>query len=263
MHRTAARLVRVTCTDGRTAQVLTRGEGRPLLLLHGWGLDGLAYRAPVRGLAGLGFQVFAPTVNVALGRRWSLSGLARRIDAVCEALGIPPCPMLGHSFGGVVGARFAIDFPERVTSFVAVNSALISPGGWQLTRLALPGPHYRMAADRRLIAGFARAQRAPGVKAHLVDSVRWMLSTDLGAELPKLGERGLPAAVLWAREACLPEALGRRSADLMRASYHPVRTGAPRALGHIWPLTNPSLFVERAGNVIEALSGAQRARPCA
>lgn len=250
-RRRATRVVTVACADGKTANVLTCGEGRPLILLHGWGLDGVAYRAALRGLARLGFQVFAPTVNVAFGRRWSLAGLARRVDAVCSALDIEPCPVVGHSFGGVVAAQLALDFPARVTSLVAVNSALISPGGWQLTRLALPGRHYRLAADRRLIAGFFRAQRPRATHAHLVGSVRWMLSTDMTSHLPKLAERGLPSAVLWAREACLHQTLGRRAAELLRARYHPIRHDV--ALGHVWPLTETPLFVDRVARAIEEL----------
>jgi pimeloyl-ACP methyl ester carboxylesterase len=250
-RRGATRLVRVACADGKTISVLTAGEGRALILLHGWGLDGIAYRAALRGLADRGFQVFAPTVNVALGRRWSLDGLARRVEAICNELGVGPCPVVGHSFGGVVGAQLALDFPTRVTSLVAVNSALVSPGGWQLTRLALPGQHYRLAADRRLIAGFLRAQRPRGTRAHLVGSVRWMLSTDMTSRLPKLAERGLPAAVLWAREACLSEALGRRAAELLGARYHAIAPDV--ALGHIWPLTRVTIFVERVARAIEEL----------
>ncbi len=264
-HRTRA--LEVACADGSTTRVWTRGEGRPLVLLHGWGLDGLAYRAALRGFAKQGFQVFAPTANVALGRRWSLRGLARRLDAVCAALGVGTCPVVGHSFGGVVGARFALDFPGRVASFIAVNSALVSPGGWQLTSLALPGQHYRLAADRRVIAAFARAQRARGSFAHLAGSVRWMLSTDLASELPKLHERRLPCAVLWAHDAVLHESLGRRAADLMGARFDAVSApgGPDDGLGHVWPLKSAPMFVERVVRVIEELgsSGHLAPRPAA
>lgn len=252
-RRRALRLVKVACADGKAASVLTCGEGRPLLVLHGWGLDGLAYRAAARGFAKLGFQVFAPTVNVTYGRRWSLGGLARRVNAVCAALGVSSCAVVGHSFGGVIGAKFALEFPERASSFVAVNSALVSPGGWQLTRLALPGPHYRLATDRRLIAAFGRAQRARGSAAHLVGSVRWMLSTDLRSELPTLAKRGLPSAVLWAPDACLSDGLGRHAAQLMGGRYHPIQPDLDMAIGHIWPLTNAALFVERVAGAIEEL----------
>jgi pimeloyl-ACP methyl ester carboxylesterase len=228
-------------------------------MLHGWGLDGRAYRAALHGFARAGWQVYAPTANVAMGQRWSLGGLARRVEAISNALGVPPCSVVGHSFGGVIAARLALDFPRRVRSLVAVNSALVSPGGWKLCRLGLPGGHYRLAVDRRVISAFARAQCTPGALAHLAGSIRWMLSTDLAPELPRIRERSLPAAVLWAIDTCLPEALGQRAAELMGASFHPIAREAGAEEGdHLWPLRNPEMFVDRVVHALDGLVGAPR-----
>jgi pimeloyl-ACP methyl ester carboxylesterase len=203
----------------------------------------------------VGFRVFAPTANVAVGRKWSLAGLARRVDAICRALDVPRCPVVGHSFGGVIAAKLAIEFPERVSALVAVNSALVSPGRWQLVRLGVPGPHYRMAAGGSVVRAFARAQRQPETFAHIIGSIRWMLSTDLANELPTLRARGLPSAILWALETCLSEHLGLRAAELMGARFLAVApTGDP--LDHLWPLRDPEMFVDRVAQaVLDLTSG--------
>jgi pimeloyl-ACP methyl ester carboxylesterase len=247
----------VSCADGQSVRVWTEGEGRPLLVLHGWGLDGHAYRAALRGFASAGYKVFAPTTNVAVGRRWSLTGLAGRVAAVCDALGIASCPVVGHSFGGVIAAKLALDFPDRVSALVVVNSALVSPGLWKLCRLAVPGAHYRLAADRRVLYSFARAQSRPATLAHLAGSVRWMLSTDLASQLPKLRQRCLPSAVLWALDRCLPEVLGHHAAELMGARFLAIAgegRGERVALDHIWPLSSPEMFVERVVAMVEQLA---------
>jgi len=39
-----------------------------------------------------------------------------------DAMGIERCELLGHSMGGVVGLRFALDHPERVASLVLMDT---------------------------------------------------------------------------------------------------------------------------------------------
>jgi hypothetical protein len=80
-----------------------------------------------------------------------------------------------------------------------------------------------------------------------------MLSTDLSRELPRLRERALPSAVLWATDTCLHESVGHRAAELMGASFHPIGRDAGATADHVWPLRNPDLFVERVVAVVERL----------
>jgi pimeloyl-ACP methyl ester carboxylesterase len=51
---------------------------------------------------------------------YTLTQLADDMDRVTDGLG--PCTVVGHSYGGVVALRHAIDHPGRVTSLVLVES---------------------------------------------------------------------------------------------------------------------------------------------
>jgi pimeloyl-ACP methyl ester carboxylesterase len=51
---------------------------------------------------------------------YSLGQLAGDLDGLTGGLG--PAAVVGHSFGGVVGLRHAIDHPDRVTALVLVDS---------------------------------------------------------------------------------------------------------------------------------------------
>ena len=51
---------------------------------------------------------------------YTLTQLADDMDRVTDGLG--PCTVVGHSYGGVVALRHAIDRPDRVTSLVLVDS---------------------------------------------------------------------------------------------------------------------------------------------
>ncbi len=51
---------------------------------------------------------------------------ARRVDAVCDALGIEPAVVVGNSMGGFIAAELAISFPARVERLVLVSAAGLS-----------------------------------------------------------------------------------------------------------------------------------------
>lgn len=53
-------------------------------------------------------------------RGYTLTELAADLDALTESLG--PCAVVGHSFGGMVGLRHAINHPDRVAALVLVDS---------------------------------------------------------------------------------------------------------------------------------------------
>ncbi len=64
----------------------------------------------------------------------SLETWARDLDALMEALGIEKAIVAGHSMGGAITQRFAIDFPHRVEGIIlfATSSRVGGPlaAGW-------------------------------------------------------------------------------------------------------------------------------------
>ncbi len=54
--------------------------------------------------------------------RYSFEELVHDVRGLLDALGIERCDLLGHSMGGMVALRFALDHPERLRSLVLMNT---------------------------------------------------------------------------------------------------------------------------------------------
>jgi len=108
--------------------VLERGDGAPVVCLHGVPASSFLYRKVLtelatRGLRGVAFDF--PGLGLA-GRPsdfdYSWSGLARWTGQAIDALGIDRCHLVVHDIGGPIGFEWAITHPERVCSLTVLNS---------------------------------------------------------------------------------------------------------------------------------------------
>ena len=108
----------------RTFRWLERGEGEPVLFLHGlmgrmdhWEvtLDRLSGRC--RPMA-LSLPIFEPWLPEA-----SIEGLIDHVRGFLDALEIPRVVLAGNSLGGHVALRVALAAPERVSGLILTGSS--------------------------------------------------------------------------------------------------------------------------------------------
>jgi pimeloyl-ACP methyl ester carboxylesterase len=112
-----------------------RGQGDPLLLLHGGLTEGGGMFTPVLpALAAGGRQ--AITVDLQGHGRTNLGNRPIRCESIADdlvevlkKLGLPKLDVLGYSFGGCVALRLAIQHPDRVRR-LAIVSAPYADDGW-------------------------------------------------------------------------------------------------------------------------------------
>jgi pimeloyl-ACP methyl ester carboxylesterase len=112
---------------GRRVNVIELGSGPPVVFIHGlsgswqnW-LEQLPVFAREHRAVALDLPGFGASEMPA--KEISISGYARTVDAVYEALGIDSAAVVGNSMGGFIGAELAIAYPARVERLVLVSAA--------------------------------------------------------------------------------------------------------------------------------------------
>jgi len=116
------------------------GRGRPIIMLHGWleswdhwlgtmeslGRDYKAYALDFWGFGESGKQEGS----------FSVQDYVEMVDQFMERLGIIHAPIIGHSMGGTVSLKVALDHPKRVERVTVVGSPIVGDGLALILRLA-------------------------------------------------------------------------------------------------------------------------------
>ena len=110
-----------------------RGDGPPIVLIHGITSSSRTWRAVIDGLAER-HTVLAPDL-LGHGRSgkprgdYSLGAYASGVRDLMALLGLDSATIVGHSLGGGIAMQFAYQFPERLDRLVLVDSRRAGPGG--------------------------------------------------------------------------------------------------------------------------------------
>lgn len=243
----------------RPLDVLVCGDGRPLLLLHGWGLSGRAYRRAMLALADRGFRVIAP--SLAVNDTWSIEAAAGASAEALAGVDASEAIVVGHSFGGAIGVRLALEHPDFVSALIAVNSPLVSLGNRGLGRILLPGPHYRIVSHGGAAASLLLNASSRAGLSSLARSVRWFFGNHHAEALQTLAATDLPRVVLWAQaDTLLPAEVGRRAAEILGCDFVVIGpdetwTSKQRSPDHDWPFRHPTHFADTITRHVAELTG--------
>jgi 2-hydroxymuconate-semialdehyde hydrolase len=105
-----------------------RGQGPPLVLIHGLGgrIYNFRYNIPILSerlrVVALDLKGFGYSERPAAGD-YSLAAQARLVGELMDRLGIPRAAVLGHSMGAAIALRLAANCPEKVDRLILVGSA--------------------------------------------------------------------------------------------------------------------------------------------
>ena len=169
-------------SGGVPIHVEVTGEGRPVVLLHGFPDSGALWRHQVPVLADAGFQVIVPDL-----RGFGASGCPPEVEdysilytigdivAVLDHLGVARAHVVGHDFGAATAWAMAAFLPDRVDHLVTLSvgqaSAFRSVGvrqlekSWYMFFFQFPGVGEAwLSADDW--ANFRAVVRPPGHRGH-------------------------------------------------------------------------------------------------
>jgi pimeloyl-ACP methyl ester carboxylesterase len=102
-------------------------NGQTVVLLHGKNFCGATFEAQIVALNAAGYRVIAPDQigfcksSKPMGYQYGFHQLAANTHALLARLNVERPVILGHSMGGMLGARYALMYGEDVGGLVLVN----------------------------------------------------------------------------------------------------------------------------------------------
>lgn len=258
----AAEAFAFTTVDGIRVRHARRGPeaGTPVLFIHGFGgdlgnwlfnLDAIAEHHPVIALDLPGHGQSDPKLPGT-----SLADLAGFVARFLQAIEVERVHAVGHSMGGAIAARLALDQPARVASLTLVNSAGLGPeinAGYiegfvgAGSRRELKPVVEQLFADaslvnRQLLDDLLKYKRLDGVPELLRTLSAALFSHGRQAEQPARDLHGLPVAVVWGE------------ADRVIPASH-AQNAPPGAKVQVLPDAGHMAMMEKAGDFNALLKG--------
>jgi len=149
-------------TNGTTLHVRVGGHGPAVVMLHGFGDTGDMW-APLAAVLAKDHTVIVPDLRGMGLSAHPETGYAKKnqavdITGVMDHLKIAKADLVTHDIGNMVGYAIAVQFPDRVTKWVAMDAPLPGLGTWnaQLTNPKLWHFNFRGPDVERLVAGRER-----------------------------------------------------------------------------------------------------------
>lgn len=187
------------------------GRGRPVLFLHGW-LGSWRYWYPTVEVMAEQFRTYSFDFwGFGDSRRTNVSesiqNYSSQVVNFLDALGIDRILLVGHSMGGMVALKTAIDYPQRIQRVVTVGAPFQGTSLSWLLKLTDISFFANVFARWPWLRGnlfrfFLGEARDPAVHEIISDSLKSsastlrlavssMMRTDLRPELPMLQVPGL------------------------------------------------------------------------
>ncbi|MEW5871742.1 MAG: alpha/beta fold hydrolase [Chloroflexota bacterium] len=249
-----------------------RGQGQPVLLIHGYPLNRLLWQPQIEALGDVA-RLLAPDLrghgdSPAMAGPYGMDLLADDLNAFLDALGVTrPVVVCGLSMGGYVAFAFYRKYAARMNGLVltATRSAADSPEARAGRDQAAETLRQRGAAA--IVEGMAPRLLAPGTaaeKPELAARLREiMLKTSAEGVLGALaGMRDRPDSTLILGRIALPtliihglhdQIVPLAEAQAMQAAIPGARLEVIPVAGHLPNLENPEAFNQALRQFITSL----------
>lgn len=136
-------------------------NGRSVVLLHGKNFCAATWEGTIRVLADAGYRVLALDQvgfcksSKPRGYQFSLPQLAANTHALLEHAGVRRPIVIGHSMGGMLAARYALQYPHDVAQLVMVGPLGLED--WQAKGVPYATIEQNAAVERKTTAASIKA----------------------------------------------------------------------------------------------------------
>ncbi len=121
---------KLVMVDGKKVHYLEKGEGQPVILIHGFLYNTVMWKKNIEDLAkkfkvyaidlwGWGYSERLKAVN------YSYALYGKQIVGFMDAIKIPRASLVGQSMGGGISVYVAAHFPDRVDKLILVDPTVI------------------------------------------------------------------------------------------------------------------------------------------
>ena len=256
--------------DGRTTHYIEKGEGKPVILLHGFFYDSYLWAANI-GVLAEEFKVYALDL---WGFGYSTRELmdygyqlyADQVLLFMDSLGIQRASLAGQSMGGGTAIMFCVKHRQRVNKLLLVDPAGIP------NPLPLTGKFFNLPRIGELFLGLStnavrrknlgdlwihnkelltesyfenvtRFHKIKGTTEASLAILRQKFFDTLSDEIHRLGQEDVPILIVWGREdKAVPLRCGREMHRILKGSRLEIIDDA----GHVPNFERAEVFNELA-----------------
>lgn len=215
--------------DGIDTFYIDTGQGKNLLLLHGWGASLEAFGPVIEGLStkyrviALDWPGFGKTREP--DRPWTVDDYRAFLEKFIMNLELKELTALGHSFGGRVLIKWAAMHPPCLNKMILVDSAGIRPKrglGWYVrvytykagkAFLKVPVLGERFGAAVKKMQSKAGSEDYRNASALMKQTMSKVINEDLTQFMPQIS---VPTLLVWGnQDTATPLEDGRRMEKLI------------------------------------------------
>lgn len=220
----------------RTLPSVSIGQGKPLVLLHGFGMKPETYLPLARILSDRA-RVIIPAIFELEGP-WTSRRALTQLRMTLDYLEVDKFSLLGHSFGGGLELELARDMKDRVMECVFADTLGVKER-FGLAQEALRHPA-RILAMATPPAASAFIRSIVGHPAQMLASAMWGFASDREPYIHMLAAEKVPCHVMWAsRDSLLSRQDGQEFARQLNATF---TVACGQVVDHDWMFDDPELF---------------------
>lgn len=138
-----SQLVRSIETNGVTLAVDDRGDGDPVIFVHGFPELAFSWRHQVTALSDEGYRTISYDLRGSGGssgpdavEAYSLHHQVDDVIGILDRLGLETAVVVGHDWGSIIGYAAALKYPERISHVASLNVPYLGwPSGFPTTAM--------------------------------------------------------------------------------------------------------------------------------